>query len=131
MICVLICGKECADGIFMLTPWLLHCRCKLHLVLHAMMQSTPLISYLQQMQQLLSQQATLQTNPMTHPLGSPYGGPVPMVPRAVQGGSSAEQKGQRLLLIPWRLLCLLTQTCCTNNRPNPGKTRTDPWCKAS
>ena len=73
-------------------------------MLHSMMQSTPLISYLQQMQQLLREQGALQANPMTHLLGSPYGGPVPMVPRAVQGASSTERKGQLLLQICERLL---------------------------
>ena len=55
------------------------------MVLEAMLRNTPLVAYLQQMEQLLSEEVALQAKPVTYPRGAAYKSPPPAVPRAFPG----------------------------------------------
>ena len=64
------------------------------MVLDAMLRRTPLIPYLQQMQQLISERVALQVNPVTLPPGASYRGPTPVLPKNLEGNLPSQWKGQ-------------------------------------
>ena len=70
------------------------------MVLEAMLRNTPLVAYLQQMEQLLAEEAALTATPVPYPRGAAYRSPPPAVPKAFPGELCAHH--------PIRLRCPLS-----------------------